>query len=92
MGGETALTAETIDATAADMRRIAVAVLGVTLVLLAIFLRALMAPVYLLVASVLALVAALGVTVWIFQDALGYEGLVYFVPFAAGVLARVARL
>ena len=86
VGGETALTAETIDATAADMRRIAVAVLGVTLVLLAIFLRALIAPVYLLVASVLALVAALGVTVWIFQDAAGYEGLVYFVPFAAGVL------
>ena len=86
VGGETALTAETIDATAADMRRIAVAVLGVTLVLLAIFLRALIAPVYLLVASVLALVAALGVTVWIFQDAAGYDGLVYFVPFAAGVL------
>ena len=58
MGGETALTAETIDATTADMRRIAVAVLVVTLVLLAIFLRALIAPVYLLVASVLALVAA----------------------------------
>ena len=25
-------------------------------------------------------------TVWIFQDALGYEGLVYFVPFTVGVL------
>ncbi|MGN6795526.1 MAG: MMPL family transporter [Streptosporangiaceae bacterium] len=86
VGGETALTAETIDATAADMRRIAVAVLIVTLVLLAIFLRALIAPLYLLAASVLALMAALGVTVWIFQDAVGYEGLVYFVPFAVGVL------
>ena len=67
VGGETALTAETIDATTADMRRIAVAVLAVTLLLLALFLRALIAPVYLLAASVLALVAALGVTVWIFQ-------------------------
>jgi RND superfamily putative drug exporter len=86
VGGETALTAETIDATSADMRRIAVAVLLVTLVLLAIFLRALLAPVYLLAASVLALLAALGVTVWIFQGAAGYEGLVYFVPFAVGVL------
>jgi putative drug exporter of the RND superfamily len=86
VGGETALTAETIDATVADMRRIALAVLAVTFVLLAIFLRALIAPLYLLAASVLALAAALGVTVWIFQDAAGYEGLVYFVPFAVGVL------
>jgi len=86
VGGQTALTAETIDATSADMRRIAVAVLLVTLVLLAVFLRALLAPVYLLAASVLALLAALGVTVWIFQGAAGFEGLVYFVPFTAGVL------
>jgi RND superfamily putative drug exporter len=86
VGGETALTAETIDATTSDMRRIAVAVLLVTLLLLAFFLRALIAPLYLLAASVLALAATLGVTVWIFQGALGYEGLVYFVPFAVGVL------
>jgi putative drug exporter of the RND superfamily len=86
VGGETALTAESIDATTADMARIAIAVLAVTLLLLAVFLRALLAPVYLLAASVLALLAALGVTVWVFQGALGYDGLVYFVPFAAGVL------
>jgi RND superfamily putative drug exporter len=86
VGGETALTAEAIDATTADMRRIAVAVLIVTFVLLAFFLRALLAPLYLLAASVLALLAALGITVWIFQVVLGYGGLVYFVPFAAGVL------
>jgi len=86
VGGETALTAEAIDATTADMGRIALAVLLVTLVLLALFLRALLAPVYLLAASVLALLAALGVTIWIFQQVLGYEGLVYFVPFAVGVL------
>ena len=86
VGGETALTAESIDATTADMARIAIAVLAVTLLLLAVFLRAVLAPVYLLAASVLALLAALGVTVWIFQGLLGYEGLVYFVPFAVGVL------
>ena len=75
VGGETALTAEAIDATTADMGRIAVAVLLVTLVLLALFLRALLAPGYLLAASVLALLATLGVTIWIFQRVLGYEGL-----------------
>lgn len=86
VGGETALTAEAIGATTSDMSRIAVAVLIVTFVLLATFLRALLAPSYLLAASVLALLAALGITAWIFQGVLGYEGLVYFVPFAAGVL------
>jgi putative drug exporter of the RND superfamily len=86
VGGETALTAESIEATTADMGRIAIVVLAVSLLLLAVFLRAVLAPVYLLAASVLALLAALGATVWIFQDVLGYDGLVYFVPFAAGVL------
>jgi RND superfamily putative drug exporter len=86
VGGETALTAEAIDATTADMGRVALAVLLVTLAALALFLRALLAPAYLLAASILALLATLGVTVWIFQRVLGYEGLVYFVPFAAGVL------
>jgi putative drug exporter of the RND superfamily len=86
VGGETALTAEAIGATTSDMGRIAVAVLIVTFVLLAFFLRALLAPLYLLAASVLALLAALGITAWIFQGVLGYECLVYFVPFAAGVL------
>ena len=58
----------------------------VTLVLLALFLRSLLAPVYLLAASVLAVFATLGLTILIGQDILGYGSLVYFVPFAAGVL------
>jgi putative drug exporter of the RND superfamily len=37
-------------------------------------------------ASVLALLATLGVTVWVFQDRLGYDGLVYYVPFTFAVL------
>jgi putative drug exporter of the RND superfamily len=51
-----------------------------------VFLRALLAPFYLLAASVLALVAALGLTVWIFQGILGYHSLVYYVPFVVAVL------
>ncbi len=58
----------------------------VTLVLLALFLRSLLAPVYLLAASVLAVFAAVGLTILISQDILGYGSLVYYVPFAAGVL------
>jgi RND superfamily putative drug exporter len=66
--------------------RIALVIAGVIMVLLALFLRALLAPLYLLVASVLALLSALGLTVWIFQDIIGYSGLVYYVPFAVAVL------
>jgi RND superfamily putative drug exporter len=42
--------------------------------------------VYLLAASVLAVFATLGLTIGIGQHILGYGSLVYFVPFAAGVL------
>jgi RND superfamily putative drug exporter len=62
VGGETVLTADAISATVGDLWRIALAIMVATLVLLAIFLRALLAPLYLLVASVLAVLASLGVT------------------------------
>jgi hypothetical protein len=58
----------------------------VTLLLLMLFLRALPAPVYLLAASVLAVLATLGLTVVICGAVFGSPDLVYFVPFAAGVL------
>ena len=54
----------------------------VDLVLMAIFLRALVAPIYLLASSVLALAAALGITTYVFQVVLGGEDLTYYVPFA----------
>ena len=41
---------------------------------------ALVAPVYLLLASGLALLSALGLTVWIFEGLPGGQGLVYYVP------------
>jgi RND superfamily putative drug exporter len=86
VGGETALAGESIDTTERGVWRIALVIAGVIMVLLALFLRALLAPLYLLVASVLALLSALGLTVWIFQDIIGYSGLVYYVPFAVAVL------
>ena len=86
VAGETALTGDSIGSVLADLARIALAIMLVTLVLLALFLRSLLAPVYLLAASVLAVFATLGLTILIGQDILGYGSLVYFVPFAAGVL------
>ena len=58
----------------------------VSLILLAIFLRSLLAPVYLLAASVLAVFASLGLTILISRYFLGFDSLVYFVPIAGGVL------
>jgi RND superfamily putative drug exporter len=86
VGGETALAGETIDAVRTDLGRIALLIALVILVLLAIFLRSLIAPLYLLAASVLALLAALGLTAWICHGLLGYPSLVYYVPFAVAVL------
>jgi putative drug exporter of the RND superfamily len=58
----------------------------VNFILLALFLRALIAPIYLLAASVLSVAATLGLTTLVFQDFLGHGDLTYYIPFAAGVL------
>ena len=86
LAGQTALTGDSIGSVLADLGRIALAIMAVTLVLLALFLRSLLAPAYLLAASVLAVFATLGLTMLIARSVLGSGSLVYFVPFAAGVL------
>ncbi|MFP5346096.1 MAG: MMPL family transporter [Actinomycetes bacterium] len=85
-GGDTALAGELVSATRADLGRIALAALLVNLLLLVAFLRSLLAPVYLLACSVLALAAALGATTYVFQKWLGHDGITFYVPFAAAVL------
>lgn len=84
--GDTALGLSLVEGARTDLVRVSAAVLLVDLVLLAIFLRALVAPVYLLATSVLAVTAALGVSTWLFQDVLGRDGMIFYVPFAAAVL------
>ena len=86
VGGETALTGDAISATTADLGRIALAIGVVTLLLLMFFLRSLLAPVYLLAASALAVLATLGITTLVARALFGSTDLVYYVPFAAGVL------
>jgi putative drug exporter of the RND superfamily len=84
--GDTVLAQDTVRAIRADGVRVGVTVLLVNLVLLALFLRAVWAPLYLLAASVLALAAALGATTFVMQHLLGHDDLTYYVPFAASVL------
>jgi putative drug exporter of the RND superfamily len=86
VAGDTALADDTISAMRSDLVRIAIAVLLINTALLALYLRALVAPVLLVLASVLSVAAAMGITVWVFQTFLGYGELTYYVPFAAAVL------
>ncbi len=84
--GETALGAETVSATETSLWRVMLAALGVNLVFLLLLLRAVVAPLYLLAASVLALAATFGLTLTFFRDVLGYSGLPYYLPVAFSVL------
>jgi RND superfamily putative drug exporter len=84
--GQTALAQSSVDAVSGDALKIALAVLLVNLVLMALFMRALVAPLVLLAVNVLSVAATLGLTVWFFQDVLGYPDITYYVPFAGAVL------
>jgi RND superfamily putative drug exporter len=86
VAGDTALADDTISAMGSDLVRVAVVLLLVNLALLALYLRALVAPVLLVLSSVLSVAAAMGITVWVFQTYLGHGQITYYVPFAAGVL------
>ena len=84
--GDTALSLETIEDTVADLLRIVPAVLIAVLVVLVVFLRGLVAPLYLVAAALLAPFAAIGLTVALFEIALDRPELTYYVPVTAGVL------
>ena len=84
--GDTPLAQQTLVRTVSDLRRVGIAVLIVELVLLIVFLRALIAPLYLLAASALALAASFGLTTYVFQGLLHQPDIIYFVPFAGAVL------
>ena len=86
LAGDTALAEETVRTITHDLIRIGIVAFLVNFLLLAIFLRALIAPLYLVLASGLALAAAVGLTTLLFQGLLGYDELTYHVPFAVAVL------
>jgi RND superfamily putative drug exporter len=85
-GGETALADDTVDRVLDDLVRVAALAIVINVLLLAIYMRALIAPLYLVGASVLAVAATFGLTTWVFQDLLGYGQLTYYMPFAVAVL------
>jgi RND superfamily putative drug exporter len=84
--GQTAIASDTVQAIVDSAALVGGVVLLCNFLLLALFLRALIAPLYLLAASVLSVAATLGLTTYVFQGLLGHSDLTYYVPFAAGVL------
>src|SRR4051794_21023142 len=86
MTGDTSIAAELNEDTWSAFERVAPAALLVLLVLLWVLLRSRIAPLYLVGVSVLVVAAALGLTVYVFQDLLGYGELAFFVPVATAIL------
>jgi RND superfamily putative drug exporter len=84
--GDTTIASELTDETTTAFERVTPAALVVLLILLWILLRSWSAPLYLVGSSLLVVAAALGLTVYVFQDLLGYGELAFFVPVASAIL------
>ena len=84
--GATAVAQATVDDIDHDLKYVLLAAMLVNLVLLIVFLRSLVAPLYLVASSALAVAASFGLTTYVFEDILGYPSLTYFVPIAVAVL------
>ena len=85
IAGDTAAGAETIDALRASVIPVAMVIAGIEFGLMALLLRALIAPLYLLVASMLSAAAPLGLMAYLFTWA-GHPDISYYVPIGAAVL------
>ncbi len=84
--GDTTIASELTDETTTAFERVTPAALAVLLVLLWLLLGSWRAPLYLVASSLLVVAAALGLTVYVFQDLLGYGELAFFVPVASSIL------
>ena len=80
VGGPTAMQADTWALSNRDTIVVAIAALVVVGVILAVLLRALVAPLYLLFTNVLSYLAALGLTIVITEVLLGWERISYRIP------------
>jgi putative drug exporter of the RND superfamily len=84
--GDTTIASELSEDTTTAFERVAPAAIVVLLVLLWLLLGSWAAPLYLVGSSLLVVAAALGLTVYVFQDLLGYGELAFFVPIASAIL------
>jgi RND superfamily putative drug exporter len=83
VGGTTSQLVDVRDALKHDMARIFPLALGIVAMILALLLRALVAPLYLLVGVVLTYSATLGIITLVFIDGFGFDGLDFTIPIVA---------
>ena len=86
VAGDTALSADIVDGTVNSLERVVPVALFVIFVVVSLYLRALVAPLYLVLTSLLGVLASLGLTVWVLQVLLGWDQIAYYVLFTVGVL------
>lgn len=86
LGGDTALSADIVDNTLEDLERVTPVMLVAIFLIIAIFLRALVAPLYLVATSILAVLSSLGLAVYVTQQLGGYGQVTYYVIFTVAVL------
>jgi putative drug exporter of the RND superfamily len=79
--GEAPATYDVSQASDRDLQHIVPVAIIVIALLLAVVLRSLIAPLYLIASVVIIYLAAFGISVLLFQDATGTGGLNYFIPF-----------
>ncbi|MBA3864973.1 MAG: MMPL family transporter [Solirubrobacterales bacterium] len=84
--GDTTIATELTEDTWSAFERVAPAAIAILLLLLWVLLRSWSAPLYLVGVSILVVAAALGITVYVFQDLLGYGELAFIVPVASSIL------
>jgi RND superfamily putative drug exporter len=84
--GDTALAKATTSRVYHDLLWVGLAAAAVNLVLLALFLRSIIAPILLVASSALAIAATFGLTTYVFEEIFHTADLTYFVPLAVGVL------
>ena len=86
VGGDTSLSADIVNGTINSLDYVIPIALAAVFLVIALYLRALVAPLYLMFTSVLGVGASLGLTTWVLQDLLGYGQTAYYVVFTVGVL------
>src|SRR5581483_6953790 len=80
VAGPSAFFADIEDLAGQDLRTVGALVIGAILIILALLLRSVVAPLYLLVSVLLSLLATMGICVGVFQGLLGQPGLAFWLP------------
>jgi uncharacterized membrane protein YdfJ with MMPL/SSD domain len=90
IGGPSSFYADMREISSNDFRIIVAVILGAIFVVLALLLRSLVAPFYLLASVVLSYAATMGITVAVFQGLLGVEGITFWLaPFLFVILVAL---